>query len=119
MQQSKNNQNRAINWWTSRHLLCLEVVQSRISTLKSLYKYRRNWVKDFCKRRAGEGVYLSFTNVPEEYLSAGIFDHSLDVKQEDRFVEIDTEYVALLCQTEFALCPAGDQHSLSVSTKLS
>ena len=112
MMQSAGNPNKCITWWTRRHLLGKEVVPSRIRTLRALYKFRRSWVVNFCRAHARRAsVYLHFTSVPKDYERAGPFDHSLVEKEflGDRFVENDAAYVELLCQTEFALCPAGDQ----------
>lgn len=79
---------------------------------------RRRWLIDFIRSHFSEKSYLQFTDkrTKLEYEALGVFDYTL---RRDGFVPkevpiekrnfFDSHYYQIMCQSQFALCPAGDR----------
>lgn len=91
------------------------------SFLGSLYRpevfQQRKWVLDFARRQFTDRSYLLLSETASEHDRLGSFDHTgeeggvwvpKEVGWEDRGY-FNTAYFQVLRQSEFALCPAGDQ----------
>jgi hypothetical protein len=80
---------------------------------------RRSWIIPYIRENFGERSYLQFTDVATKsgYETLGAFDHTLSaegfvpkevpVAQRNRF---DANYFKIMCSSEFALCPGGDEN---------
>ena len=78
---------------------------------------RRVWLPDFVKGHFSKDSYLQFTDkvTKANYVPLGPFDRTLEregfvpkeVPVEQRNV-FDQHYYQIMCQSRFALCPAGD-----------
>lgn len=79
---------------------------------------RRLWLGSFITKHFSEKSYLQFTdkNTKAHYVPLGPFDYTLkregfvpkEVPIEQRNI-FDQRYYELMCQSQFALCPAGDR----------
>ena len=79
---------------------------------------RRVWLTTFIKDRFSANSYLQFTDkkTKTNYAPLGPFDHTLEregfvpkevpLEQRNYF---DPQYYQVMCQSRFALCPAGDR----------
>jgi len=79
---------------------------------------RRAWLIDFAKAKFSEKSYLQFTDkgTRKDYVPLGNFDFTLrrtgfvpkevPIEQRNFF---DEHYYRVMCQSQFALCPAGDR----------
>jgi hypothetical protein len=78
----------------------------------------RKWILDFARSRFTARSYFCITDPPPSYVSIGEFDRTLD-RAGNSFVPrmlsgkqklwFDENYFRTMCQSQFTLCPAGDQ----------